>query len=477
VAVGGFTRPAGFVAGVASRTSTEAVAHTALPLGEDFERLPMSDNVRPDRARRFALWIVQKLHDAGFEALWAGGCVRDELAGLVPNDYDVATNATPEEVRSCFGKRRTLVIGAAFGVVTVVGGRDEGQIEVATFRCDAAYSDGRRPDSVSFSTAREDALRRDFTVNGMFFDPLTHEVIDYVGGRMDLEAGIVRAIGNPLERFAEDKLRMLRAARLASTFGFRVDPDTLAAVREQAATITIVSAERIATEMRKILVHPHRAQGARLLQEMCLLEALVPESRVLWDDHIAAAPPPTGYVEPQPPWQITLRILDALEQPTFRVALAAFLWDLHVRDPQPPGVVGEICDRWRLSNDERQGAAWLLTHEPLVRRASTLPWPRLQRILIAEAVNELLQLADAVAREVDGHTREIDYCRAKLQLPPDVLNPRMLISGDDLRAEGYRAGPRFREVLTQIRDAQLEAQISSRDEALALARLLLGPVE
>jgi poly(A) polymerase len=449
--------------------------------------MTMNNTVHPERARRFAWWIVQKLHEAGFEALWAGGCVRDELLGLIPHDYDVATDATPDEVRSCFGRRRTLAIGAAFGVVTVIGSRDEGQIEVATFRCDAGYSDGRRPDSVSFSTAQEDAFRRDFTINGMFYDPLTNEVIDYVDGRRDVAARIVRAIGNPLERFAEDKLRMLRAVRLAANFNFQVDPDTLAAVQNQAATITLVSAERIAAEMRRILVHPQRARGAQLLHETHLLATLLPEFHALWDDRSASVPTPTPPAAlpalwpttlwPTTLWPTTLCVLAALECPTFRVALAALLWGLHVLDPQPPRVVSEICNRWRLSNDERQGAVWLLTHESLVRRASSVPWPTLQRILIADARDELLLLAAAIAREVDGHTRETDYCRAKLQLPADVLNPRMLISGDDLRAAGYRAGPRFREVLTRVRDAQLEAQISNRDEALALARTLLGPAE
>lgn len=436
----------------------------------------MCQRVQPDRARHFALWVVEKLHAAGFEALWAGGCVRDELLGTVPHDYDVATNATPDEVRSCFGRRRTLSIGAAFGVVTVLGGRDEGQIEVATFRCDAGYSDGRRPDSVSFSTAREDALRRDFTVNGMFYNPLTHEVIDYVEGRRDLEARVVRAIGDPLERFAEDKLRMLRAARLACTLDFTVDPHTSAAVRDQASGISIVSAERIAAEMRKILICPQRVRGVELLREMRLLDVLVPEFRRLWQDAAVAAPPSTGASQPQTPWQLTLQILGGLEHPTFRVALAAFLWGLYQQDPQPPRVVDGIGQRWRLTNDERQGTAWLLAAEPQVRRASRLPWHTLQRILIAAAVDELLLLADAIASAVDGGTGEIDYCRRKLQLPPDILNPHMLISGNDLRAAGYQAGPRFRAVLTQIRDAQLETHIRSRDEALALARKLLGPV-
>ena len=211
----------------------------------------MSNQVTPENARQFALWVVQKLRDAGHEALWAGGCVRDELLGQHPSDYDVATSATPQEVRLCFGYRRTLAIGAAFGVITVVGRREQGQIEVATFRCDAAYSDGRHPDHVSFSTAREDALRRDFTINGLFFDPIAQKIIDYVDGRQDLEAGIVRAIGDPYQRFAEDKLRMLRAVRFAATFGFAIEADTLAAVQREAGQIRVVSAERIAAELRE----------------------------------------------------------------------------------------------------------------------------------------------------------------------------------------------------------------------------------
>ncbi|MHB8973490.1 MAG: CCA tRNA nucleotidyltransferase [Pirellulaceae bacterium] len=454
----------------------------------------MSDAVQPAHARRFALRCVEKLRAAGFQALWAGGCVRDELLGIEPNDYDVATNATPDEVRACFGKRHTLAIGAAFGVVAVLGRREEGQIEVATFRRDAAYSDGRHPDAVSFSTAREDALRRDFTMNGLFLDPLTGEVLDYVGGRADLEARVVRAIGNPNERFAEDKLRMLRAVRFASTFDFHIDADTMAAVQREAATIPIVSAERIATELRKILVPASRARGVELLRELRLLDAILPESRVLFSteslpteslptESLPTESLPTESLPTDPPhdrsatrwWPVTLRVLDSLREPTFRVALAALLWSVHAQDPQPPRRVAEICGRWRLSNHDADGAAWLLTHESLLRRASTLPWPTLQRILIAAAIDELVMLAEAIARNIDAHVREIDYCRAKLRLPREVLNPPPLISGDDLRAAGYAAGPPFRDVLTQVRDAQLESQIADREEALRLARKLLGP--
>src|SRR6516225_10098869 len=197
--------------------------------------------------REFAVDVVRQLRDAGFEALWAGGCVRDELLGLTPKDYDVATSARPEEVRRLF--RHTVAVGMSFGVVEVVGPRtDAGRlmVQVATFRSDVSYSDGRRPDAVVFSTAREDAERRDFTINGMFFDPLDGRLIDYVGGQEDLRGRVLRAIGDPRRRFDEDKLRMLRAVRLATRFGFVIEPATAEAIRALAATIGVVAAERVA---------------------------------------------------------------------------------------------------------------------------------------------------------------------------------------------------------------------------------------
>ena len=180
-------------------------------------------------SREFAILVVQQLTNAGYQALWAGGCVRDQLMGIPPKDYDVATNATPDQIREVFGKRRTLPIGAAFGVITVLGPKQADPIEVATFRRDTGYSDGRRPDGVEFTDAKEDALRRDFTINGMFYDPLKEQVVDYVGGKDDLKAKRIRAIGVPQERIEEDKLRMLRGVRFAAKFGFEIESDTLAA--------------------------------------------------------------------------------------------------------------------------------------------------------------------------------------------------------------------------------------------------------
>ncbi len=194
-----------------------------------------------EQQRQFAVAVVQQLRSTGFEAYWAGGCVRDQLLGRTPKDYDVATNATPPEIRDVFGRRRTLAIGAAFGVVTVLGPPGAGPIEVATFRRDDGYSDGRHPDTVTFTSAEEDALRRDFTVNGLFYDPVDEQVIDYVGGREDIERQVLRAIGDPKDRFTEDKLRMLRAVRLTSTLAFALDAPTVEAIQEMAGEISVVT--------------------------------------------------------------------------------------------------------------------------------------------------------------------------------------------------------------------------------------------
>src|SRR6185436_14620848 len=194
----------------------------------------------PQLAREFAVEVVRRLRDSGHQALWAGGCVRDQLMGQTPKDYDVATDAVPDRIRETFGKRRTLPIGAAFGVITALGPRGAGQIDVATFRRDAAYSDGRHPDAVTFSDAEHDAQRRDFTINGLFYDPLIGQVTDFVGGQEDLNRRVIRAIGDPLARIAEDKLRMLRAVRFAARFNFLLEEQTLAAIRQQAHELIIV---------------------------------------------------------------------------------------------------------------------------------------------------------------------------------------------------------------------------------------------
>lgn len=424
--------------------------------------------IDPHAARQFAVEVVRKLREAGFEALWAGGCVRDQLLGGEPKDYDVATSARPEEIRDLFGRRRTLAIGASFGVITVVGPKPAGQIEVATFRRDATYSDGRHPDSVAFSNAEEDAQRRDFTINGLFYDPLANVVIDYVGGQADLRLGIVRAIRDPRERFAEDKLRMLRAVRFTATFAFALDPHTLEAIREQADEIVIVSAERIAAEMRRMLVHRHRARAVELLHHARLLDIILPEAKVLSPESDEPPNESRGAI-----WQRTLAMLRSLESPSFAVALAVLLRELPT--PSSADDIAELAgERWRLSRDEVTRASWLLKHERLGRHADTLPWPQVQRVLIQEGAADLLRYLQALAAMMGGGKDALDFIASKLALPLAELNPAPLLTGDDLRRAGWKPGPHFRTVLDAVRDAQLIGEITSQDEALALAWRLQG---
>ena len=419
--------------------------------------------VFPKQARDFAVRVVQQIRDAGFEAVWAGGCVRDQLLGREPKDYDVATSATPDEVCRVLGRRRTLPIGVSFGVITVLGPKSAGQIEVATFRQDASYSDGRHPDMVSFSTASEDAQRRDFTINGLFYDPLQDQIIDYVDGVKDLHGGIIRAIGDAALRFNEDKLRMIRAIRFAALFDFSLDPATLAAIQEKATEICVVSAERIAVELRQILVHSSRVRGMELLRRTGLFRAILPESeRVGWHPQRASAG-----------WERLLRTLAALLNPTFPLALATVLRELALDDLHPEDLVNEVCQRWRLSNDEKRRATWLVQHEAMLRRASDMRWPHLQRILIETDILELVELASLVEFELTGQTIELDFCRNKLSMSNDRLNPEPLITGDDLIAHGIPPGKEFRKLLNAVRDAQLDELISTKADALELVDRLL----
>jgi poly(A) polymerase len=401
----------------------------------------------PAQQRQFAVAVVGRLRDAGFEAYWAGGCVRDEVLGRRPKDYDVATNARPAEIRELFGQKRTLPLGAAFGVITVLGPRPAGQIEVATFRQDASYSDGRHPDHVTFSSAREDAQRRDFTINGMFLDPIAGQVIDFVGGQEDLRQGRIRAIGAPELRFTEDKLRMLRAVRFAAVFGFAIDAETSAAIREMAGQITVVSPERIAMEMHRVLTEPGRVQGVRLLIELGLAAAVLPEIMPRDDQSQARI-------------ERALDVLGRLKEPEFPLALAALLAD------HGPAAVGDVGLRWKLSNKETDEAAWLVEHQDSLEGAPAARWSRIQPLLAqawAEALVALHEVSSPAGLE------EAAWCRQRLAWPRELLDPPPLATGDDLQAHGLRPGPAFRHILQALRDAQLDGEIQTKEEALAMA--------
>lgn len=423
-----------------------------------------------DQSRALATEVVQTLVQAGYTALWAGGCVRDLLMGRQSDDFDVATSAAPEQVRQVFGRRRTLAVGESFGVVIVLGPRGSGlQVEVATFRTEGDYADGRRPDSVRFATPEEDAQRRDFTINGMFYDPLAGRVLDYVGGERDLQAGILRAIGDPLARMREDKLRLLRAVRFAATLDFELDPATAAAVQSLAREILVVSWERIAQELRKMLRHRHRRRAVRLTQQLGLLEPLFPELAPLVED--AASPE----------WPHRLETLEMLREPRFEAAAAVLL----APDPHPGGgaspstgeaaFVRSLCRRLRLSNQETADIAWLAEHRGAIEDAPSWPIARLKRLLAHPLAAELLTITDAEARARNQSSAGVEFVREYLlRTPPDEINPPPLLTGEDLLALGLKPGRQFKVLLEAIRDAQLEGRVQTPAEARQTARELAG---
>jgi poly(A) polymerase len=406
----------------------------------------------PAAARDFARSVVGTLRRAGHEAYWAGGCVRDELLGRTPADYDVATAARPEEVRSLFGRRRTLAVGAAFGVITVLGPRGAGQVEVATFRVDAPSTDGRHPDGVSFCSAREDARRRDFTINGLFLDPLGGEVHDFVGGREDLAAGVVRAIGVPAQRFVEDHLRMLRAIRFTAFFGFVLDTATREAIERMPHLVATVSPERIAAELRSMLSRPGRRQALELLDATGLAREVLVELA------------PANAVE-RSRWQRASDVVAALDEPDLALGLAALA-------AHAPGSLSRLAARLRLSNHEAKTASWLtaaIDTLGAVDAASLRAWPR-SRIQPWLAHEQAAALADLLrARAAAGvgdpdaaawFTNEASRSRSELDPPP-------LITGADLLATGMPAGPGLGRALARARALQLDGIVTTKAEALA----------
>jgi len=402
----------------------------------------------PRKQREFAVWVVRNLRERGYIAYWAGGCVRDQLLGRVPKDYDVATNATPDEVRKVFGFKRTLAVGAAFGVITVNGPAGAGQIEVATFRTDSAYRDGRHPESVSFSSPKEDALRRDFTINGLFYDPIEDRVVDYVGGVQDIERRVVRAIGDPRQRFEEDKLRMLRAIRFVAELEFNLDVATYDAIREMAPQITQVSRERILMELERLLTAPGRREGVRLLRESGLWHVIVPE-----------IDPQDEAAEHQ--WMTNLQIFDRIKEPTFPLSFAVL-----ARGLIEPAKITSLCRQLRMANQQIDKIQWLLENEKSLDDAQARPWSEIQPILVSPHIEDLLKFVEARLEVENRPLQSVTWCRERLRWPREQLNPPPLIRGDDLLATGVVQGPMYREILEQVRKAQLDGVVTNREEAL-----------
>jgi poly(A) polymerase len=431
-----------------------------------------------EKRRAFALDVVERLRKAGFQSLWAGGTVRDVILGRTPSDYDVATDATPEQVMRVL-PYPAVTVGISFGVVRVRDPRRGGvEVEVATFRSDGAYVDGRRPASVVFSSPELDAARRDFTINGMFMDPLTGAVYDYVGGRTDLMQQVLRAIGDPAARLEEDRLRLLRAVRLAARFRLRIEPATRTALQSMAGQVVSVSAERIAQELRRMLVHESRACAMNLALELGLVAAILPPLIPMRGLFQGKAIQPEGDL-----WDHTMLVLDRLpSEPSFALAFAALLHDAgkpstrvfqggRYRFPNHEQAGARIAEALarslKLSNTERERITWLVAFHQYLDEPKKLRQSTLKRILAEPGIDDLLALHRADALATDGNTEHVDYCQDYLRVQPaGPINPPPLITGNDLLDRGLKPGAQFAIILQKVREAQLNGELHSKLEAL-----------
>ena len=409
------------------------------------------------RAHAEAVRICSRLREEGHVAYFAGGCVRDALLGRLPKDFDVATDAVPDRVRQIFGRRKTLAFGASFGVIGVLptqkGVSPATPTEVATFRSDGDYSDGRRPDEVHFGDAQNDAQRRDFTINGLFYDPGEHRVIDFVDGEADLAGGVLRTIGDPARRFDEDKLRMLRAVRFAATLGFSIDRATADSIREHADEIRVVSAERIGAEMRRVIKSRHAAAGLRLLIDLGLEPTVLPGVAQADFDRL-------------------LRRLKAREHLNFDSSMALVLMAMQEVQPnEEPGQRNtDVSERWRLSNEETRRINSAIRLWPEISGAAESPWSALQPKLIHRDIAVAMEVAEAVIEAEQWSREGLIRCREALSWDRERLDPPPLVTGDTLRERGFHPGPQFRFWLQSVRDLQLDGELSSTEEAISWIR-------
>jgi poly(A) polymerase len=459
--------------------------------------------------------IVRKLRDKGYQAFLVGGCVRDLLLGREPSDYDVTTNATPDDVIRILPQ--TYAVGAQFGVVLVptkitaladvdnptdkgstsakniegeTDGTDSGEsnlVEVATFRSDLGYSDGRHPDQVRFSnSAQEDVERRDFTINGLLLDPMNGNVLDYVGGQGDLKAKIIRTIGNPEWRFAEDKLRMLRAVRFAARFGFTIEPATMAAIQRLAPQLAPeahqVSRERVRDELTKMLTEGQAHKAFRLLDECGLLAEVLPQISAMKGVQQPPQFHPEGDV-----FVHTLLLLEKLPHPcpaslawgallhdvgkpaTFRIAPDRIRFDGHVA----VGVkmAEEICRRLRFSNDDTEQILGLIDNHMRFSNVPQMKESTFKRFVRQPRFEEHLELHRLDCLASHGDLWSYQFTRERIaSIPPEAIRPAPLVSGDDLIAAGYEPGPRFKQMLSLVEDAQLEGRLSSKETAMGYVK-------
>jgi poly(A) polymerase len=437
--------------------------------------------------RELADRIFATLRRNGHQAYLVGGCVRDLLLGRDPSDYDISTDARPERVQELFP--RSLAVGAKFGVILVV--EDGAQVEVATFRSDVGYSDGRHPDHVVYAdSAKEDVRRRDFTINGLLMDPATREVLDFVDGRADLSAGIVRAIGDPRARFAEDKLRMMRAVRFAARFGFRIEHETLDAAQALAPQVTQVSPERLREELTKLLTEGAARPGFELLDETGLLAVVLPDVARMKGVEQPPQFHPEGDVwihtrmmlEKLPPncsptlaWGVLLH--DVGKPPTFAPANGPgtrIRFDGHVE--VGARMAERICWELRFSNDDTEQIETLVANHLRFKDVRQMRQATLKRFVRLPRFEEHLELHRLDCLSSHGSLDAYEFVRDFLaKTPPEQVRPPRLVTGDDLKGMGMRPGPRFKEILLAVEEAQLDGRFSDRESALEFARSICQP--
>jgi tRNA nucleotidyltransferase/poly(A) polymerase len=433
----------------------------------------------PPMLRQDALAIVRRLQEAGHQAVFAGGCVRDTLLGLEAADYDIATAATPDDVEALF--EHTIPVGRRFGIVLVRSG--EHHFEVATFRSDDVYLDGRRPVAVHFSDIVTDANRRDFTINAVFEDPISGEILDYVGGRDDLRAGIVRAVGDPAQRFAEDRLRLLRGVRFSARLGFPIEEATLAAMKESAERIGEVSAERIGEEIVRMLTEGRARRAFELLDDTGLLVHVLPEVEALK----GCAQSPDNHPEGDVFVHTMICIGHLQARCTETLGFGVLLHDIakppcaattadgrrtfhgHTRDGSR--MAATILRRLRRSNACIERVEFLVDQHLRHCAAAQMRRSTLKRFLRQDGIDELLELARIDALSSNGDLGHYEFCtRALEEISAEELLPARLVSGRDLLELGLEPGPRFRSILSAVEDAQLDGTLTSREEALEWVR-------
>ena len=443
--------------------------------GSDKQSPPRHSSLMEATATR----LVERLRAAGHEALFAGGCVRDRLLGKEAHDIDIATSARPEEIQKLFP--RTVAVGAQFGVIVVL--EDGGEFQVATFRSDGAYRDGRHPESVAFTNAEGDARRRDFTVNGLFFDPLTRQILDFVGGEADLRAGILRSIGDPHARFAEDKLRLIRCVRFAASLGFEIEAETWRALVERAPEITAVSAERIRDELVKIFTHPSRVRGFDLLDQSGLLAILLPEVEALKG---CEQPPdfhPEGDVfvhtrlmlsllpeRVSTPLVFSVLFHDIGKPPTFLIDETGRI-RFNGHESISASMTEKIFARLRFSNAETEATVVGVKNHMAFKDVQNMRVATLKRFLARPTIDDELELHRVDCQGSHGLLDNYDFLlRKREEFSNEPLIPPPLITGRDLIAAGLKPGPLFKKLLDSAQALQLEGGLKTREDALAWLR-------